>query len=316
MFKSRWIVAIAFGLIACLGAAQEQPTPKDQPRQSESANNADDGGQENQSETIELTSALDRIETAIRDLIAEEDKTEQERAREQASRDLNAQEGMAWWAELMFYATAGTVVLTFVALVAIIRTLHHTRRAADYTRDMLAQAELTTEAAIAAVGTERAWLTMAQIATQGPTNIEDVSTGKTFNNAIRIMLTWENTGRSPAIKVATRAFVEVRRGADSQVIASFDDVQFSEQDHQGAVGVGQRAYGGTPIIQEDDARDWLEMNATIHLYAIISYNDTFSQTRRVSEICGILTPVIQNLKDGRTIIENSFESRGPRNSIE
>ncbi|PIL14304.1 hypothetical protein P775_26735 [Puniceibacterium antarcticum] len=200
MSISRWIIAIAFGLIACLGAAQEQPTPKDQPGQSESATNAGDGGQENQYKTIELTSALDRIEAAIRDLIAEEDKIEQERAREQASRDLNAQEGMAWWAELMFYATAATVALTFVALFAIIRTLFHTKRAADAAHDMVDEARATTTAA------ERGALVAREIGeaqVRAYVSVDEISISESpdAQGRYEARVTLKNTGQSPAWEV-------------------------------------------------------------------------------------------------------------------
>lgn len=94
-----------------------------------------------------MTTALKNIEAAIRDLIAEEDKIAAEDQDRREERDLNAQEGMAKWAELMFYATAATVLLTLAALFAIVRTLHHTKRAADFAEGMLIEARATTKAA-------------------------------------------------------------------------------------------------------------------------------------------------------------------------
>ncbi len=47
-------------------------------------------------------------------------------------RDLNAQEEMAKWAFWMLMATIGGSLLTFVGLGFVWRTLHHTRRSADY----------------------------------------------------------------------------------------------------------------------------------------------------------------------------------------
>ena len=73
-----------------------------------------------------------------------ESKAENDRA----ERDLNAQEDMAFWAKLMFWANFATVALTFVALVAIIRTLHHTRRAADAADEMNTEARAATKAAL------------------------------------------------------------------------------------------------------------------------------------------------------------------------
>ncbi|UWQ16252.1 hypothetical protein [Jannaschia sp. M317] len=132
MSISRWIIAVALGLtLVTSGTAQEQPATEDQPRQEDSATDGQDRPEQPEFDPVQAVIALEAIEAAINKLKSEVDQNETNRARENAARDLDAQEGMAWWAELMFYATAGTVILTFAALIAIIRTLHHTRRAAD-----------------------------------------------------------------------------------------------------------------------------------------------------------------------------------------
>ena len=58
---------------------------------------------------------------------------------------------MALWAMLMFFASTASVVVTVVGVVLIWRTLHHTRRAADYAKDMVDKSKLATQAAEAAV---------------------------------------------------------------------------------------------------------------------------------------------------------------------
>jgi len=129
------------------GQAYSQAAAEDQPRQEEGAAATDEGGGDQEREPIDLTSAFEGIETAIRDLITKENEVTAQQQQENEQRDLDAQEGMAWWAKLMFYATGATVLVTFAALVAIIKTLEQTKRAADYTKDMLVEAaEVTREA--------------------------------------------------------------------------------------------------------------------------------------------------------------------------
>lgn len=149
MFTSRWVIAVAIGLACGLVPKDSlgQVTTEDQPRQMKSRPTGEDGSQDQHPEPIDFTPALEGIEAAIRELIAAEDKIDREQAQDRENRDLEAQEGMAKWAEYMFYATAGTVLLTFFALIAIVRTLHHTRRAADYASDMVHEAAATTIAA-------------------------------------------------------------------------------------------------------------------------------------------------------------------------
>ena len=92
-----------------------QPVPKagNQPR----ANQGQDSAKQQQPEPEKLLPALQAIEGAIRDAIAEEDAIESKRQEQRDIDDLNAQKEMARWAKLMFWATAGTIGLTFAGLV-------------------------------------------------------------------------------------------------------------------------------------------------------------------------------------------------------
>lgn len=109
---------------------------------------------------------------------------------------------MALWAEWMTYATGATVVLTFIGLVALIRTLHHTKRAADYTGRMLREAKKATEAAQDAVvvtreigeAQARAYLSIERAAAYMDLGISD-------GPGISAEVTVRNYGQSPAKEV-------------------------------------------------------------------------------------------------------------------
>lgn len=135
--------------------AQEAPATEGQPVPEAGQEKRDPAGQEaSRSEQVDrsaLVPVLQGVERAIRDLVATEDKEESKRKENREIRDLDAQEGMVLWAEKMFWATLATVLLTFAALIAILRTLHHTRRAADYAEKMAIEARKATDAAIAGV---------------------------------------------------------------------------------------------------------------------------------------------------------------------
>ncbi|MEP2890460.1 hypothetical protein [Tateyamaria sp.] len=87
---------------------------------------------------------------------------------------------MAKWAELMFYAA--TVALTLAALFAIVRTLHHTRRAADSSERMASDTQKIGPAQV------RAYVSVEQAtgALHEPTRV--------FGVTFRI----RNNGQSPA----------------------------------------------------------------------------------------------------------------------
>ncbi|APH73441.1 hypothetical protein BSQ44_20255 [Aquibium oceanicum] len=111
---------------------------------------------------------------------------------------MQAQQEMALWGLWMLIATAMTVGLTAAALVAIIGTLHHTRRAADSAEDMAIQAAAATKAAedsveitkAALIGIERPFIIIEIL--EVPKVHEDGSESP-------LAFCYANYGRMPAI---------------------------------------------------------------------------------------------------------------------
>jgi hypothetical protein len=141
--------AIALGLIvASLGAlAQEgiepalESQPVSSPEQEERANarQQDDPGPE-QDRAADLLPGIQGIEAAIRDLIAKQDDAERQRQEDREIADLQAQNDMAFWAMLMFFAT---VVATFVTAAGVL-LIYHTLK---YTKAMAGDTQRTADAA-------------------------------------------------------------------------------------------------------------------------------------------------------------------------
>ena len=123
---------------------------------------------------------------------------------------------MAFWAKLMFWASALGVLSTFAGLLLIWRTLHHTRRAADYALDMVREAEEATAEARAAtkaaqtaansaeqtLHSNRAWV-MPTYIEKGPFtgNIirSDISIIQPVSNGFVFSPQWKNWGQSPLL---------------------------------------------------------------------------------------------------------------------
>ena len=115
--------------------------------QTTSKGGATDQGQKKHPAPEKLSPSLDKIEAAIRDLITQERAAQSQDPKDEEIRDLEAQEGMALWAKLMFWATVAAVVLTFAGIVLIRYTLKYTKIAAGHTEEMLNEARETTKAA-------------------------------------------------------------------------------------------------------------------------------------------------------------------------
>jgi len=216
-----WVFASALGLtLATSGQAQDQPATEDQPGQEEGISDSENATTPEQQQPFDPIAALQGIEAAIRDLVAESDEGEQDRA----ERDLRAQEEMAQWAFWMFISSAASVVLTFFALLAIVRTLVHTKRAADSAEGMLDEASATTVAANETIEVTR---DIGQAQVRAYLGLEMaggvVEEGKPLLFHIKIT----NHGQSPAINVASASSAVVRRndwrwGEDEEIIKSRD----------------------------------------------------------------------------------------------
>lgn len=229
MSRINWMIVAAIGLALPVGVlAQEirQSVPEGKliakPQQEQSAPPGNSGADRKNDATIDVTPFLKGIETAIRDTIAKENKAGRQESETREKRDLAAQEAMATWAKW-------TVILTFAALVAIIRTLHHTRRAADYADAMVKEAKETTKAAIEATAVTREIgerQTRAYICIDSAVLKEPV-----LGNPIQASVTFKNTGQSPAYNVSgwcrivagEKAFSAARKDG-SGIMIQFGDI--------------------------------------------------------------------------------------------
>ena len=188
-----------------------------------------------------------------------------------------AQEGMALWAEWMFYAAAATTLLTFIALVAIIRTLHHTRRAADSAENMLTQTEKSTAAAISAsvaatdaVRMERAWMTWNRVR-HGPI-INSMINNIPVQNGLCFFVDFVNSGRTSAIAV--------KHYSSYRLIGVDEDTPTFEWQHDedapfGVVAVGD-GLTGRIILNDEEADDVKNKRVRLILYVHVQYFDVFS----------------------------------------
>ncbi|MCO5082280.1 MAG: hypothetical protein M9955_11555 [Rhizobiaceae bacterium] len=151
-----WLIVAFIALISSAGAQEtQQPATNGQPEaasdQSTAAAARDGNPAPEPGYAERFLTAVERIEPAIRELIAEEDKVTADAERERDDADLRAQQSMAVWAFWMFVASALSVVLTGVGVVLIWRTLLHTRDAAIHAGAAVLEAKNATKAAQDAV---------------------------------------------------------------------------------------------------------------------------------------------------------------------
>ena len=227
MSKRSWIIAVVFGLALLAEYALAQATAEDQPSEEESATNSGDSGESQDAKPVDITLALNNIKSALRELLAADDQRQAEERQQRESRDLEAQESMARSAELMFYATTATVLLTALALWAIVRTLHHTRRAADSADGMLTEARAATVAAQESLAVNqqvgqaqvRAYIAVRDVRIQSASAKDDIG--------IDVWFDLKNNGQTPAMEV--RAFLISHSPSESKSnLCMFQDIAGGE----------------------------------------------------------------------------------------
>ncbi len=198
-------LAVILGASLALAQEKKPPVLKDQPvsqgQKTPDEKGAEAESQKNTPPPEQLTPALRQIETAIRELVNQQRAAQEKGPAQHEIKDLKAQDDMAFWAQLMFFATMVAVGLTGAGIWLIKRTLDETKVAAKHTEGMLKEAKQTTEAAHAAIqatdkNAERQL--RAYVHPSGPklTMHED---GK-----FSIFLRFKNFGQTPAYDVIAR----------------------------------------------------------------------------------------------------------------
>jgi hypothetical protein len=172
---------------------------------------------------------------------------------ERERRDLYAQEAMALWAAWMFFITAA-------AFAAILRTLHHTRRAADYAADM--------------VKADRAWMSFGSIE---PRFLEP-------DGFMGFDVKWTNCGRSPALDVvAVSAIGFGEHGEPPPTFTRRTSAAWAKSSP-----VGPSLSHRTLIDWVDDKKyeSWRRREIRMFAYSIIHYTDVYDRDApRFTESC-------------------------------
>jgi hypothetical protein len=137
-----------------------------------------------------IQGTLQRIAGALE---AANNKRESDDDADHTRRDLAAQEDMAFWAKLMFWAASAETIVTGIGVWLVLRTLIHTRRAANYTKDAVDEAKnQTAETRRIGEAQVRAYVSWSGVRPGVSFNVEDAPV------AIRLTAHIRNTGQSPS----------------------------------------------------------------------------------------------------------------------
>lgn len=154
MLVRHCLQAVATAAIIASSAIAQEPAveprvtgPNQLVQQDQKEDTSESESREFTSPLVEIRIGLEHIDAAIRDLGDRQIAERVPLRDEYDKRDLEAQESMASWAQAVFWTSLAAVALTLIGVVLISLTLHHTRRAADYAKDMVDEAKNATRAA-------------------------------------------------------------------------------------------------------------------------------------------------------------------------
>ena len=267
-----WVCSFAIFIVILTSIASPQVASEDRLEPEEEVTDAPSQSQRQDSQFMELAPSLRDISSAIRGLVTENDIVAATTRQSRESRALEVQEEMEQWARWMFYATAATVALTFAALLAIIRTLHHTGRAADYTRDMLVEARSTTKAALETIKVSREigdrqtrpYLNYSG----GAIEMLHVAGESSGSKLLYLDVSFQNCGQSPGILTAASSVIYAPRdGRWSRQRQSYRPVQ-------AVIGANQIEKIGFQAISSDVSGNFSAFSIGI----LIWYNDLIDES--------------------------------------
>lgn len=272
MRRSVGLCLVGAGILLCdamsVAFAQEHPggpaidEPVASPGQDAGTGDGQEEAAKEETSASRIEPALQAIEAAIRELVAEDDAEERKRQEKREEADLQAQEDMVLWAGRMTYATWAGVVLTLIGLALIARTMLYTRDAALYAKTAaeagvasVEEAKKSTSAAVKSadaamlanvlqrelfITANRPWLCIEEISPTGPLTWDGGTT-------LRFRLYLQNYGHAVATDGYIQTILELDARAAMQATAQRLQQDASAR-HYIPAGIGFNVIPGKPYI--------------------------------------------------------------------
>ena len=272
-------LAVILGASLALAQEKKPPVLKDQPvsqgQKTPDKKGAKAESQKNTPPPEQLTPALRQIESAIRELVNQQRAAQEKGPAQHEIKDLEAQDDMALWAKLMFFATMVAVGLTGAGIWLIKRTLDETKVAAKHTEGMLKEAKQTTEAAHVAI---QATDKNAERQLRAYVQVEDIQLelppavpvgGRKYVIVINI----KNSGQTPAKDHRVRCQYFFAKEYESSRFGPISCLPES-----GPSPISPQGTSAATMVPDQTGKDWQNFtngNTSLFVYGQITYQDAF-----------------------------------------
>lgn len=200
--------------------------------------------------------------------------------RETASQNDGAIAGLSGVAVAIFTGTLWWVTWSMVQIAQEQRA--DTLRAIKATEDNAVAAQKSAEAAILAIGSERAWISHDNFITGSARDYIVDGTLLTLGKVIQFR--WKNWGRSPAIKVQIVILYRIVPAGDP--VPFFDKIWDAATNDTVTLGPNGTVLSTQVIIGDLKLKSVLDRVDALYIFSAVRYRDVYnSSILRVSEVC-------------------------------
>lgn len=221
--------------------------------------------------------------------------------RQNTDQDLQAQQDMAYWAFLMFVASALSLPVSIGGLLLLLRSLRQTERAISTDREV-GHAQV------------RAYVSIE------PSVIGEIKVGGIIEGDLK----FSNTGQSPAYKVryVARIFIEDESFSEteSDIIAAIPDENKLGSIIPANGSIEGDAASDAPLTRDDIEAVMVSGSKRVYLVCVVTYHDVFGLEKGSSErrtrFCAYLKregQLAMTSAEGRTATVFGWSLTGPHN---
>lgn len=227
---------------------------------------------------------------------AEASKRKELETREHDARELEAQVRAADAAEKQIFPARIGVLVGAIGTVLLVWTLFETRKAAKAAWD-------AADSARNALHSDRAWITPNEVWA----DFDDDDDG---NEKIQYGIRWENTGRSPALRVKFGSHISfVAPNAEANVVK----IVMPSDAPYFVLGANKNALGAIHTCGKNVTPEMIAHQTVVHLCGRAEYVDIYQAEKvRVSEV--FYRVFVHKSKEGRAVVQ--AQPIGPQNFAE
>jgi hypothetical protein len=223
----------------------------------------------------------------------------------------------AWHVLYLFRDAITAIATVFIGLFTFTLWRSTERLAADSGKQIAVAnrsaraAEMAAEAAIEAVGSDRAWMVFDTLPITGATN--SILNGVPFENGVIFQVEWRNRGRSPALN--SECFVDIRFIDAADNVAPAFAPSWGAERHSYPIGPNATIKSSSVLAIDNQINELQNWTTVAIIYSALRYRDTFTAVDRSSQVClKVRYGGLEKSNNGSLLPRYEVSAFGPQNT--